>query len=115
VAGEPARALWELREPCDHARNYLVRAVAELKIRKLIDYDPASEPWVEQVQADFADPSRDLLAGAQTIGELSDPDLWLLNTLVAARNEYAEYLMDQWEAVEPITFLAWAKMQEQKA
>ena len=107
VSGGATRASWELRADRTVTSNYLVRAVAELKLRGLIEYDRATEPWVEKVRRDFGDPSRDMLAGVQAVGELSDQDLWILNGLAGARCEYAEYLMEQLDASEPMRFSEW--------
>jgi hypothetical protein len=97
-------ASWDLRVERDTAFGYFARVIAELKGRSLITDDAELEGWAEELRRDSLGPSVDFLAGAKTIGELSENRLRLLGLIAHARFQFAEYLVDQLQSTEPLPF-----------
>ena len=102
--GEILRS-WDLRTERDTALGYLARVIAELKGRGFVNVTSAPQGWADQVRADSLGASRDLLCGAQTVGDLDEGKLRLLGSIAAAREQYARYLVEQLSLEEPIPFV----------
>ena len=102
TAGTPMP--WDVRVERDVADGYLVRLVAELRSRGLITNMPELDGWTEQFRAQVLGPSTDYLAGARTVGELTDEALRQLAGFAAARLQYADYLVNLLSADTPAPF-----------
>jgi len=103
----PLLGAWDLRQERDIASGYLAHVFGELKGRGLIGNGAESEVWAAQIRDQFSGPSKDLLAGSKTIGELDETNLRLIGLMAAARQQYAAYLAEQMASDTPISFTVW--------
>jgi len=107
-SSKPVLKSWDVRVQRDAAMEYTARIVAELKARGLIAESPELEGWADEFRTKSLGASTDYLAGPRTIGELDDGALRRLGSFSAARERYADYLVDLLNSVQPFPFSLWA-------
>jgi hypothetical protein len=98
---------WNMRIEKDIALGYAARVIAELKARNLIVSNSELDEWASQLRDAHLGESSDLLAGAKSVGSLSDSDLMLFARIAITRERYGAYLVDQLAADKPIPHSAW--------
>lgn len=86
---------WDARVERDLAAAYVVRAVAELDGRALIQPDDAIRSWSVKLRDGCSGPSVDFVVGTRTIRELEDNLLRQFTATAHARERYSAYLADQ--------------------
>jgi hypothetical protein len=99
---------WDARVERDLASAYVVRAVAELDARALIQPDDAIRSWSVKLRDEYSGPSIDFVVGTRTIRELNDNLLRVFTMAAHARERYSAYLADQLADEDPRSFSDWA-------
>jgi hypothetical protein len=64
--------------------------------------------WARELREELSGPSKDLLVGTKTVGELDDEALALLVAIASARARYSGYLAEQLGLEEPIQYSVWS-------
>lgn len=99
---------WDVRLERDIARGYLLRCLAEQQSRGLINGVSEFAEWAKKVQSELASASEDMLVGVKAVSELDDDELMYFSSIAVAREDYANYLIDQLTADQPIDYLDWS-------
>ena len=94
-ASKTVLATWDIRLERDIARTYFLRCLAEQQSRGLFGGPPEFVQWAQNVQAELASPSQDILVRAKAISELDTDDLAYLRAIAITRYEYSNSLLSK--------------------